>query len=318
MKIPDFINILSRNRKRFKIFLLQKYLANLKSEQKQIFENLKKGISDIYYDLKQYDIERFLTPFWNEQNEKLEKELFPDVPFSFLRNSIITYTMFVTSGGEWCKSQLNFLKNNFSSKKLKRLLIEDYVGVPILLNFKYVTSHNSIHHLYHIIRFLNNTKCDLKDIKTIIEWGGGYGNMAKIFNRLTKNNITYIIIDTPLMSCIQWLYLATILGKKKVKLIQNSNEKIIENKRNILPLCFMDQYDLSADLFISTWALTESSRYSQEYVVNSNWFGSKHILLSYNYKNSCLPSTNIEEILKKKEFTIENIDYKPGNRYAFL
>ncbi len=140
--------------------------------------------------------------------------------------------------------------------------MEDYVGNPLLLNVTYLTSHNSIHHLYHIIRFLRKTKLKLKGIKTIIEWGGGYGNLAKIFGRLAEENKTYIIIDLPLMCCIQWIYLTTILGENKVNLIQNSDEKIAVGKINLLPVCFIDKYELKGDLFVSTWALTESSKYS--------------------------------------------------------
>ena len=90
------------------------------------------------------------------------------------------------------------------------------------------------------------------------------------------------------------------------------------HKINILPLCFIDQFKLKADLFISTWALTERSRFSQEFVLKSNWFDSKHILLGYNYKSSRFPYIIIEAIENENKFIVEKIDFIPGNKYAFL
>jgi len=321
MKISKFLRIwggFNRRVKRLLLFPLQKSLGNLKKEQKIRFESLKKNLPDVYYNLKKNDFDRFITSFWKVQNDKLEKDFIPEIPFSFLKNPVITQTMFVNSGTKWRKSELKFLEKLYSKRKLKMLLMEDFVGEPPLQNIKFFTSYNSIHHLHHIKKFFVKTGCDLKNLTTVIEWGGGYGNLAKIFDRLADNKKTYIIIDTPLMSCLQWLYLATILGLKKVNFIKDLNEKIEFGKINILPICFIDQFKLKADLFISTWALTESSTYSQEYVLKFNWFDSKHILLGYNDRSTHFPDIIKREIANRREFINEEIDFIPGNRYAFL
>ncbi len=109
MKIPDIFSIIRRIRKKFiqvakrikerKIRSAQKFLATRKGKQKKTFEILKQRLSNIYNDLKKFNIERFMTPFWKETNEKLEKEILLGMPFSFLRNSIIINAMFVTAGG---------------------------------------------------------------------------------------------------------------------------------------------------------------------------------------------------------------------------
>jgi hypothetical protein len=298
--------------------LLQARLAQIKHDQIITFNSLLNNLSSIYNKLNKYNIVQFTTPVWENYNAKLEKVFLPYPPFSFLRDPIIISTMFVTSGGRWLKEELTFLEKKNSKDKLKFLLQEEYVGMPLLLNFTYLTSHNSIHHLYHLIRFLDKTKCNLDQINTIVEWGGGYGNMAKIFKRLKYTSLTYIIIDTPLFSSIQWLYLATVLGEENVNLLQNPEDSIHVGKINLIPICFVDRHKISADLFISTWALSESSKYSQDYVVAHKWFNAKHILLAYQNSSNRLPNAErVGEIAADIGAVIEDIEFLSGNHYAF-
>lgn len=294
-------------------------LAQMKSNQKRAFYALRSGFSSIYDGLKEHDVKKFTTPLWENFNAELERVFLPDPPFSFLKNETIRDTMFVAAGGNWLNKELAFLEEKISRNKLKFLLQEDYVGEPILSNSKYLTSHNTIHHLYHFARFLDRTRCNLDQICRVVEWGGGYGNMAKIFKRLKHKPSTYIIIDTPLFSCIQWIYLATIFGRENVHLIDNCEDNICAEKINLLPLCFLDCHAISSELFISTWALSESSRYSQDYVVDHEWFNAKHILVAYQDSSKTLPDADrVGKLAKNIGATTEHIEFLPANQYAFL
>jgi len=293
-------------------------LVKIKRDQATTFYALRRKFPDIYNRLKNYNVARFITPLWENYNKKLEKAFLPYPPFSFLRNPVIMNTMFVAADGKWLRKELDFLETKISKNKLKTLLQEDYVGDPLLLNLTYLTSHNSIHHLYHLFRFFGKTRCNLDQIDTVVEWGGGYGNMAKIFKRLKPTPFTYIIIDTPLFSCIQWLYLATVLGIENVHLLQNSEDTIHTEKINFVPLCFVSYHKISTDLFISTWALSESSRYSQDYVVAHKWFDSKHILLAYQDSCRQLPDADrVGKLAASIGAAMEDIEFLPGNHYAF-
>jgi len=211
------------------------------------------------------------------------------------------------------------LEKGFSEDRLKILLEEDYVGNPLIINSTYLTSHNSIHHLYHLIKFLEKTKSNLDEISTVVEWGGGYGNLAKIFRRLKSATHTYIIIDTPLFTSIQWLYLTATLGEENVNLLQNPEDIVHLGKINLIPICFVDHHQISADLFISTWALSESSQFSQDYVVAHEWFKSRHLLIAYQKSIAdYLPdSDRVGTLADVSGAFIEEIDFLPGNYYAF-
>lgn len=315
-----FFKILYLNPKKYMyhLFLNRAYniLITEKIYQRKNFEILKQNFTEYYNKFQKYNIDKYLIPLWNDNYKKLEDVFLPYPPFSFLRDPIVRFNMFVTSGGIWLKKEIQFIRKKLARKNLKRILLEDFVGDPILINYKYITSHNTIHHLYHILKFINITKCNFENINRIIEWGGGYGNMAKIFKRLTNNILTYIIIDIPLFSCIQWLYLTSIFGKKEINLIKDSNDKIHNGKINIVPLCFMEELELNGDIFISTWGLSESSPYSQDYVINHKFFNSKHILLAYQENKNYIPYANrIDEYSKKSNFFIEKIDFIPSSNY---
>lgn len=298
--------------------ILQSELARIKSHQEVVFCDLRDNFAEIHNKLKEYNIDKFIVPQWENNNAELEKVFLPYPPFSFLRNPIIMHTMFDNVGDKWLEKELKFLEKRISRDKLKIVLQEDYVGDPCLINSVYLTSHTSIRRLLHFVRFLDKTQCNLNQINTVVEWGGGYGNMAKTFKRLKPAPSTYIVIDLPLFSSIQWLYLATIFGKENINLLQSPKDAIRIGKINLMPVCFVADHKINADLFISTWALSESSGYSQEYVINHKWFNAKHILLAY--QNSCSKFPDAErtgKIAADDGAIIEDIEFLPGNYYAF-
>jgi hypothetical protein len=309
--------------KSIKLFLLkaispQGYLSCIKKSQMVAFNSLRNQFQAIYLILNKYSIAQYTMPIWNDYISRLEKAFLPYPSFYFLRNPTIRHTMFVEAGGSWLKQQLSFLEKKNPKDKLKILLQEDYVGGPRLLNSTYLTSHNSIHHLYHLLRFSERTQCNFDKIDTIIEWGGGYGNMIKILNRLKSSSATYIIIDIPLFSCLQWLYLSTIIGKEKIHLPKNPEDTLQRGKINLLPVCFLDHLEVRGNLFISSWGLNESSKYSQDYVIRHNWFHSNHLLLGYQDSDSMLPdSDRVGKLAEASGAIIEDIDFLPKHHYAF-
>ena len=300
--------------KHYKVKRAQNELFRLKKDQKFKVEFFSKQFNSLYNEVKMYDVSRFCTQTWKEINIELEKEFLPDFPISFLRNKNINETMFVDAN--WISDEIAFLESRITKKMLKEILKEDYLGDPILHYPKYLTSHNSIHQLYHLLRF--SEKSDIFKIKNIVEWGGGYGCMAKIFRRLSSDEMTYTIVDTPLFSCIQWLYLTITLGEECINIITSPKQKINMNKINLLPLCFLEKHTIQTDLFIALWSLSESSKYSQDYVASCNFFNSKYFLIAYQDNSLEFPDADrIKESVVEHGVTIEDIEFLPGNYYAF-
>lgn len=316
--VCKLFRLLGRIKSILKIKLLQIRLAHGKRNQRVAFNALNNEFSMIYNDLRKHDIARFMTPSWEKNNTDLENEFLPYPEFAFLRNPTIMNTMFVSAGGRWLREELNFLESKVPKERLVALLQEDYVGNPPLSDTQYLTSHNKIHHLFHLVRFMENVECDVDNIRMVVEWGGGYGNMANLFKRLKGVPSTYIIIDTPLFNAIQYVYLTSILGAGGVNLLQRLEDQIQENCINLMPLCFLERQNINADLFISTWALSESSSYSQDWVRNHDWFHAKHLLLAYQDSSDEFPNAErVGKMAADGGAVIENIEFLPGNHYAF-
>ncbi|MFH1427399.1 MAG: hypothetical protein ABIG60_02625 [Patescibacteria group bacterium] len=298
------------------VFPRKLILFHSKKNQKYNFKKLQKQFFLKYNKLKTSENNDFITPHWEFFNKKITKALLPAPSFNFLQNQHIRQTM-VVRGKNWYKKELAFLEKGIAGKELKQLLVEEYAGKPELISNKYLTSENTIHHLYHLIKYKNTANVNFSNFQTVIEWGGGYGNLAKLYLKLVDSNVTYIIIDTSLFSVLQWLYLATVFGQDRVHLIDQAEEKISPGRINIIPVSFIKKFTLEADLFISTWALSESSKAAQDYVANKNWFEAKHLLIAYQKSSASLPDAeNISQLIPNNA-KIEEISFIPGSYYVF-
>ena len=104
---------------------------------------------------------------------------------------------------------LIYLLNIFLDKKWKfwkKLLIENNIGNPLRFFLFSFTSGNKIFQVFHLKFFTKTTGKKIKDFKTVLEFGGGYGNMAQTFLRVNKN-VKYIIFDLLEVNLLQYYYL---------------------------------------------------------------------------------------------------------------
>ena len=284
-----------------------------------IFLIIRRRFWAINAKLNKLGTEPFLVPFWKNINKQMEKDLKPQPPLDFLNLPQIKNTMFVSPSDEWEKTELSFVKNHAGSQFFS-LSKEDYIGKPVFMgDDKVRTSTNTVHHLYHIFRFLQETKASLGSINSVVEWGGGYGNQAKLWRRLQKNESTYTIIDTALFCTIQWLYLTSIFGPKTVNLLERRGDKIKKGKINIVPLALLDETSIKGDLFLSTWGLSESMASAQDYVINRRkWFGTSRLLIGFQDSTPDLKhASRLGELSKEEGAKIIDIKFIPNNHYAF-
>lgn len=259
-----------------------------------------------------------MTAYWEALTASFEQTLLPRPPFGFLRAAPVRRTMFVGAGGPLLSAQLRLLRATYSQRELRRVLTEDIVGTPPIVLPRYRTSRNAVHHLAHLTEYSTRTGVALDDVATVVEWGGGYGSLARLFVRLAKES-TYVVVDIPIMSCLQWIYLASILGTERVNLLTTRDDAIRQRVVNLLPLSLLEHHQLHADLFISTWALSECDQSAQRYVVDRDWFGAERLLLAYQQRNDQFAAADLVGALARESgATITEINQMPGNFYAFL
>ena len=298
-------------------------LAHSKSDQLERFARLRGEFAPTVAGAGPVGPPELLTPLWVALSERIADALLPEPPEDFLRHDLIKYTMFADAGGRWLRHQRSELERLVAADVLPSLLEEDPVGRPTLCQTRPPTSHNSIHHLYHFIRYAAATDTRLETITSAIEWGGGYGNQCKLLRRLCPQLEFHVIIDLPIFSGLQWLYLSSVFGEDQVSVLGRDSAEIVHGKINLVPVSRLNDLDLTAELFISTWALSESTAAAQDLVVDRDWFGARRLLLAYQDDHSGrdfqLPDAmRVGELASEAGAVVEAIPFQNGrNYYAF-
>lgn len=84
-------------------------------------------------------------------------------------------------------------------------IAEGVTGNPKRLSFAPETSGNMVHQAYHLLQ-LRRTGLDINSMRSIVEFGGGYGAMARLCRKLGYRG-KYYIHDLPEFSYLQQYYL---------------------------------------------------------------------------------------------------------------
>ena len=295
----------------------------LNKADKNAFSRIYKEARSHYEEkVGAYDFGDFVMPKWRSNMTEMERYFLDGFSFGFLNNRTIRLTMFVYAFGSWKKTQLEFIVSFFGVERAKRFLRENDIGRPLLNDNRFITSGNTTHHLYHLAKFFKETGVRPEEVRSVVEVGGGYGNMARLFKQLNPL-VTYTILDLPIFSHIQLVYLKTLLGDKAVNLTEKDNGSIQQDKINLFPLDKSLLADLGqnirCDLFVSTWALSESNKKMQSTIRDLDYFKAKHILLAYqkndenfSYAEDIQRIGDNYRIIYNKE-----TEYTPNNYYLF-
>lgn len=284
-------------------------LAAARAYQKPAFKSLRRRFAFRFLEVNSPGHERFLIDYWKTACERLERVLLPQPPFSFL--SLAPLASMLREPDE---VDIPALRSDSMLQRRPEALMEDPVGGHPRLLPSCDSSTTQIQHLKDLVRFRAATGCSLESLKTVVEWGGGYGSLAKCLRRLCPS-LTLIIVDAPIVSCLQWIYLATIFGEDAVRQIRSPSEDVAEGRINLLPLPFVEAKRIRADLFVSTYALSESSDLAQDLVVDGDWFGAGHLLVAYD--DRLRDVRKISSALARRGARLEP-EGPPGSAYAFL
>lgn len=137
----------------------------------------------------------------------------------------------------------------------KKILKEDDAGFPPRYFLYPKSSGNRIHQVYHLYQFNKFQNDNLKKFGLVFEFGGGYGNMARIFQKINPNMI-YIIFDTVPVNLIQWYYLSLLKIKVSLSTKSKSNIFLINNFKDLQKLLKIHKNKNS--LFLANLSLSET------------------------------------------------------------
>lgn len=308
--------IVRRTLKAISVPLLER-LGREQAPNVETFIRLRESFAAKYTFLNRMSQSEHATEFWTSVYHKLEKLLLPTPPLDFLNAQVVMDTIGPGLPQPSMLYFLHFIQQRIDRTSLKRILRESYIGKPPLAYPPYLTTFVSIQHLFHLAFLVNRTGIRISDRSLILDWGGGYGNQAVMFQRWIGHG-TYVIVDTPLMSLLQWLYISSVMGESSVNLVSSPEGYLRPGIVNLLPVSLVETRDLRPDLLLSTWGLSESTPQSVENVSKAGWLDSSHVLLAYHTPSQEMPATTrlIEEV-QRCRFSVESIPFMKGSFYAY-
>lgn len=252
------------------------------------------------------------TKAWLQNRIELRSQILWRDPRNFLQWYVVQRTMF-----HECKLvELESLRRMPNWGDLQRYLVEDRIGNPKSFAMMSDSSGNLIHHLYSVMQFLAAYPIAIQKMSQVVEFGGGYGSMARLFYKMGFKG-RYVIFDVPEFAALQEYFLSSLdIGvpifrqpTKKVGII------ILTNIEDFKRQCLLEK----TDLFIATWSISESPLELREIVLKSVDTATYWLIA---YQKRFQDIDNVAYFKKyistsQREWNGFEIRHLPGQYYAF-
>jgi hypothetical protein len=175
---------------------------------------------------------------------------------------------------------------------------------------------NSTHQLYHLARLERFRGERIERVGSVVEFGGGYGNLARLF-RSFEGLSRYTIVDLPLFSCIQYVFLSTVLGPERVRLVTEAHTPAAEGIVDLVPINLLPDLRRDGELFVSTWALSESPPAAYDLVRGRDWFGAREVLLAFHEGWTPWSTEEMLVEMRRRFGRVETVPlpFLPGSHY---
>ena len=159
------------------------------------------------------------------------------------------------------------------AQRMREGSLESRIGRPYLeyTDGTMVYSKNTIEHLYYIARLTRKTDRGLP--RSMIELGGGFGNLARLVQLLSPK-ATYVDVDYPETLALVHFNLRLNLPDLPI-VVHTSTADITPNAVNLLPLWLVPKLDFNPDVFLSTFALSETSHAMRDACFETAFFNSE-------------------------------------------
>lgn len=137
-------------------------------------------------------------------------------------------------------------------------------------------STNTLGHLYYAARTIDLMD---RDPQTIVEFGPGYGNLARIYINFFPH-CRYIMVDLPELLALQYFFLKETVPNKKIIFHVNPPEFYQEDAIHLIAINYLNTMEIDVDLFISTFALSETSNKAQDLIHDKKFLNARMVYLS--------------------------------------
>jgi hypothetical protein len=247
-------------------------------------------------------------PLWAKQRAELRQLAERRDPRRFLTWPCVV-NMMVVGNTALAREEFSALRDDSDwQRRWKPAIREDPVGLPVPFPRYPGTSATLIHHTYHVQRFERATGLRVPDLAWVIEFGGGYGSLARLFHRLGFRG-RYHLHDLPEWSALQRFFLSSALGAEGS--FTFSADLAEARKITDLP---------GHGLFVATWSLSETPL-----TLRNEWLRIldrlQIFLLGYQHEfhgvDNRMWFSELQQRRPDLTWTQEEIRHIPGNAYLF-
>ncbi len=180
-------------------------------EQYDRYLALQNRIPEMYARLTPYIRAEDVTSFWAEGIQRVQNVI-SRITFTFMQSGLRGR---LGTPPKVAAGLANWLDKHLAEDAATEALVADEVaGMPTMLFRGRAVTVDAIRFLYYATVLSISADISLKTIRSVLEWGGGYGAQAKIFKRLGRKDLTYTIADLPPLCLLQWVYLSCLFGEK--------------------------------------------------------------------------------------------------------
>ncbi|HUR42278.1 MAG TPA: hypothetical protein VM240_14020 [Verrucomicrobiae bacterium] len=195
---------------------------------------------------------------WRGNLDALRRDVLEQDPREFTRFPVVLKTMFVDDA-PYLSQEIRFLRDHRDySRRWAVALQECGAGHPLPYGGYPATSGNLLHHCYHLARFGDATGVDVAQLPFVLEFGGGYGSLCRVFHRCGFRG-RYVIFDFSHFSALQRYFLRSvgIVVHEDAAAFRAATTGVIcvstlEALDDVLPL------DTREAMFTATWSLSEA------------------------------------------------------------
>ncbi len=198
--------------------------------------------------------------YWYNIRKDVLNLIIQDNINNFLQWTPIRDTMYV-SGIEYSLTEYRELRLAHDYLQWAKALNETPIGNPIYARFNDTTSENMIHHAYHLYSFEKEARKDVTSFSNVLEFGGGYGAMCRLFKNLGYKG-KYIIFDLPEFNVLQRFFLKSN-GYHVCDTLEEFNDV-----GGIYCTSKIEDLDKFYDLFIGTWSISEVPFQYRDIILN--------------------------------------------------
>ena len=252
--------------------------------------------------------------FWIDYRQRVRDHIQADDPRRFLRWPVIRGAMFVLDES-YLEHEVQALRGDSDwHARWRPAVAENILGDPERSWRSPASSGNLLHHAYHLLRYERATGRNAANLRSVLEFGGGYGSMCRLFHGLGFSG-NYAILDLPEFSALQRFYLGE-LG------IPASPEYGARVELAVEPGRFRDLQVTKPppDLLMATWSLSETPLEQRATFVHDEDHCSSYLIA---YQEAFEDVDNVAyfaEFRQRRpgvEWREEPLEHMPGHRYLF-